>query len=138
MQLAFCGYLLVDQCLTCQIVAKIMENNPRFQDQVKEPEELYTLMETGENDLESMLQSDCICQIDKALTLKRNELADDYASFTIKHYYYGYRSNVLWVFFDISFGDFPMCQNCPTFHMLFSSNTTRKYHKMFFWQLFWC
>ena len=75
MQLAFCGYLLVDQCLTCQIVAKIMENNPRFQDQLKEPEELYTLMETGENDLESMLQSDCICQIAKALTLKRNELA---------------------------------------------------------------
>jgi hypothetical protein len=52
-----------------------MENDPGVQDQVKELEKLYTLMETGGNDLESLLKSDCICQIDKALTFKRNELA---------------------------------------------------------------
>ena len=34
-QRAFRGHLLVDQCLTCQIVAKIMEDDPGFQDHVK-------------------------------------------------------------------------------------------------------
>ena len=45
-QQAFCGHLLVDQCLTCQIVAKIMEDEPGFQDQEEEREWLYMLMET--------------------------------------------------------------------------------------------
>ena len=66
MHRAFRGHLLVDQWLTCHTVAKIMEDDPGFQDQVKELEKLYTLMAIGENDLESSLQSDCICQIDKA------------------------------------------------------------------------
>ena len=37
-QRAFHGHLLVDQCLIRQIVTKIMEDEPRFQDQVEELE----------------------------------------------------------------------------------------------------
>ena len=46
-------------------MAKIMEDDPALQDQVKELEKLY---------LESSLQSDCIYQIDKAIDTW-NELA---------------------------------------------------------------
>ena len=48
-----------------------MEDDPGFQDQVKELEKLYTLMAIGENDSESSLQSDCICQIDKAIDTQK-------------------------------------------------------------------
>ena len=50
-QRAFRGHLLADQCLTCQIVAKIVEDDPGFQDQVGELERLYMLIETGKCDL---------------------------------------------------------------------------------------
>ena len=53
-------HLLVDQCLTRQVVAKIMEDEPGFHNQVEELERLYMLMETGECDLDSLLESDCI------------------------------------------------------------------------------
>lgn len=75
-QRAFRGHLLVDQCLTRQIVAKIVEDDPGFQDQVEELERLYTLMETDESDLESLLKADCIREIDETVTLKRDELAE--------------------------------------------------------------
>ena len=66
-QRAFRGHLLVDQWLTCQSVAKIMEDDPGFQDQMKELEKCYTLMAIGKN----YLQSDCICQIDKAIDTQK-------------------------------------------------------------------
>ena len=74
-QRAFRGHLLVDQCLTRQIVAKIMEDDPGFQDQVEELERLYMLMETGASDLDSLLKSDCIRMIDETVSLKKDELA---------------------------------------------------------------
>ena len=40
-QRAFHGHLLVDQCLTCQTVTKIMEGDPGFQEPVKELEKVY-------------------------------------------------------------------------------------------------
>ena len=46
----------MDQCLTRQIVATIVEDDPSFQDHVDELERLYTLLETGESDLESVLE----------------------------------------------------------------------------------
>ena len=52
-------------------MTKIMEYDHGFQDQVKKLEKLYTLMAIGENDLESLLQSDCICQIDKAIDTQK-------------------------------------------------------------------
>ena len=52
-------------------VAKIMEDDLAFQDQVKELEKLYTLMAIGENYLESLLQSECIYQIDKAIDTQK-------------------------------------------------------------------
>ena len=75
-QRAFRGHLLVDQSHTRQIVAKIMEDYDHgFQDQVEELERLYTLMETGASDLESVLSSDCIRRIHKTVTLKKDELS---------------------------------------------------------------
>ena len=74
-QRAFRNHLQVDQYLTRQIVAKIMEDEPGFQDQVMELERLYMLMETGECDLDSLLESDCIDRIHNSLTEKRGELA---------------------------------------------------------------
>ena len=64
-------HLLMDQCLTCQTVAKFMEDDSGFEDQVKELEKRYTLMAIGKNYLESSLQSDCICQIDKAIDTQK-------------------------------------------------------------------
>ena len=75
MQRAFRAHLLVEQCLTRQIVAKIVEDEPGFQDQVAELERLYILMEAGECDLMSLLESDCIDRIHNTLTLKRDEQA---------------------------------------------------------------
>ncbi|KAI3379074.1 hypothetical protein SNEBB_002215 [Seison nebaliae] len=74
-QRAFRGHLLVDQCLTCQIVAKIMEDDPDFHEQVEELERLYTLMESGECTLESLSKSGCIRRIDKTVSNKKDELA---------------------------------------------------------------
>ena len=74
-QQAFHGHLLVDQYLTRQIVAKIMEDEPGFQHQVEEVERLYMLMETGECDLDSSLESDCLDRIHNSLTEKKDELA---------------------------------------------------------------
>lgn len=57
-QRAFRGHRMADQCLTCQIVVKIMEEDNGFQDRVEEPERLYTLNKAGESDLEALLNSD--------------------------------------------------------------------------------
>jgi len=46
-----------------------------FEDQVEELERLYMLMETGNCDLESLLESDCVRKIHNTLTVKKNELA---------------------------------------------------------------
>ena len=74
-QRAFRGHLLVDQCLTRQIVAKIMEDDPDFHEQLEELERLYTLMESGECTLESLSKSGCIRRIDQSVSNKKDELA---------------------------------------------------------------
>ena len=74
-QRAFRGHLLVDQCFTRQIVAKIIEDEPGFQDQVEELKRLYILMETGKCALDSFLESNCIDRIPNSLTEKKDELA---------------------------------------------------------------
>ena len=74
-QRAFRDHLLVNQCLTHSIVAKIMEDEPGFQDQVEELERLYKLMEIGECDLDPLLESDCIDRIHNSLTEKKDEHA---------------------------------------------------------------
>ena len=73
-QRAFRGHLLVDQCLTHQkIVTKIIKDEPGFENVLKELETLYALTETGERDMDSLLQSDCIGTI--ADRLKSKECA---------------------------------------------------------------
>ncbi|CAJ1064633.1 hypothetical protein SNEBB_002215, partial [Xyrichtys novacula] len=74
-QQAFRGHLLVYQCLTRQIVVKILEDDPGFQDQVDGLERLYMQMETGECDLESLFESDCVRTIHNTLALKKDDLA---------------------------------------------------------------
>lgn len=75
-QRAFRGHLLVYQCLARQIVANILEDDPGFQDQVDELERLYMLMKTGECDLESLLESDCVRTIHNTLALKKDDVQD--------------------------------------------------------------
>ena len=74
-QRAFRGHLLVDQCLTHQIVAKIIEDEPGFENVLKELETLYALTETGEIDMDSLLKSDCIGTIADRLKSKECELS---------------------------------------------------------------
>jgi hypothetical protein len=74
-QRAFRGHLLVDQCLTHQIVAKILEDEPGFENVLKELETMYALTETGERDMDSLLKSDCIGTIADRLKSKECELS---------------------------------------------------------------
>jgi hypothetical protein len=74
-QRAFRGHLLVGQCLTRQIEAKIIEDEPGFENVLKELETLYALTETGERDMDSLLMSDCIGTIADRLKSKECELS---------------------------------------------------------------
>ena len=74
-QRAFRGHLLVDQCLTHQIVAELIKDGPGFENVLKELETLFALMETGERDMDSLLKSDCIGTIADRLKSKAGELS---------------------------------------------------------------
>lgn len=52
-----------------------MEDEPGFQDQVKEVERLYMLMETGQCDLDSLMECDCIDRVHNTLIDKKDKLA---------------------------------------------------------------
>jgi hypothetical protein len=58
-QHSFRGHLLVTKCLTQQIVAKVIEGEPGFENLMQELERLYSLMEAGKIDLDTLLKSDC-------------------------------------------------------------------------------
>lgn len=74
-QRAFRGHLLVDQCLTHQIVAEIIKDEPCFENVLKELETFFALMETGERDMDSLRKSDCIGTIADRLKSKAGELS---------------------------------------------------------------
>ena len=76
-QRAFRGHQLVDQCLTRQVVNKILEDDPTFEDSVEELQALYKMIETGEGDLDSVLESDCVLAIYSSLTRKKDGVVED-------------------------------------------------------------
>ena len=75
-QRSFRGHLLVSKCLTQQLVAKVTEADPGFQNHMKELGRLYTLLKAGEVDLNTLLKSDTNEKIIEALTSKKCELSN--------------------------------------------------------------
>ena len=63
-QRTFRGHLLVSQCLTKQIIAKVIEDEPDFETLVTE---IYTQAKAGCVDLDALLKTDCIKRISQAL-----------------------------------------------------------------------
>lgn len=75
-QRSFRGHLLISKCLPQQLAAKVIETDPGFENHMQELERLYTLMEAGEIDLDTLLKSDSNERIIKALTSKKCELSN--------------------------------------------------------------
>ena len=57
-QHAFCGHLLLDQCLTDQIVSKIIKTNQDLRDLLRNLEQLFCQVENGEIYVDIVLESD--------------------------------------------------------------------------------
>ena len=74
-QRAFRGHLMVDQCITQQIVSKIVKRYSGFQELVNELETLYLKLKSNEESLDIALQSECIHKIDKILNCTMSELS---------------------------------------------------------------
>ncbi len=74
-QRTFRGHLLVSQCLTKQIIAKVIEDEPDFEILVTEIERIYTQAKAGCVDLDALLKTDCIKRISQALASKKSELS---------------------------------------------------------------
>jgi len=70
------GHMLVNQCLTQQIAAKVKEMEPGFDNTCREMQRLYTCLQTGTVNLETLLKSDCIEEIRKVLNSTKSELSN--------------------------------------------------------------
>ena len=71
---AFRGHLLVSHCLTKQITAKVIEDEPDFEILVTEVERVYTQAKAGCVDLDALLNTD-IKRISQSLASKKSELS---------------------------------------------------------------
>ena len=74
-QRSFLGHLLLSKCLTQQVTCKILEDEPEFNIIIQEFEGVYNQMLTGEIDLRTLTQSNCIERISKELASKRYGLS---------------------------------------------------------------
>ena len=74
-QRSFRGHLLLSKCLTQQVTCKILEDEPEFNIIIQEFEGVYNQMLTGEIDLRTLTQSNCIERISKELASKRYGLS---------------------------------------------------------------
>jgi len=74
-QRAVRGHLLLDQCLTQQVIDRIICDDPDFAKLVNEIEELYMLTLEGDTTLDSVISSVCLTTIDQVLSTKRNEFS---------------------------------------------------------------
>ena len=75
-QCSFRGHVLVSKCLMQQLVAKVTDTDPGFENHMKELGRLYTLLKAGEVDLNTPLKSDSNEKIIEALTSKKCELSN--------------------------------------------------------------
>ena len=55
MERSFLRHLLVIRCLTQHISAEVVEDESDFDNCIEEPERLYTEMEAGEIDLDTLM-----------------------------------------------------------------------------------
>ena len=74
-QRALRGHLLIDQCLTQQVLNEIIRDDPDFEKLMTEIECLYMQTLTGNITLNSIASSACLGAIDQALFDKRNEFS---------------------------------------------------------------
>ena len=74
-QRAFRGHLLVSECLTQQIIAKITEDEPGFENHILELEKIYSAVENEKIDLDTLSNTSYITEIAKALDSKKDELS---------------------------------------------------------------
>ena len=74
-QRAFRGHLLVSECLTQKIIAKITEDEPGFENHILELEKIYSAVENEKIDLDTLSNTSCITEITKALDSKKDELS---------------------------------------------------------------
>ena len=74
-QRPFRGHLLVSQCLTKQITAKVIEDEPDFEILVTEVERIYTRAKACCVELVALLKTDCIERISQALASMKPELS---------------------------------------------------------------
>ena len=65
-QRAFRGHL-VSECLTQQIIARIIEDEPGFENHMLELEKIYGAVENGAMDLDTLSNTSCIAMMAKAL-----------------------------------------------------------------------
>ena len=75
-QRTFRGHLLLSQCLTKHVIAKVIEDEPDFEILVTEIERIYTQAKVGCVDLDALLKTDCIKRISQALASKKSELSN--------------------------------------------------------------
>jgi len=74
-QRALRGHLLLDQCLTQQVLDKVISDDPSFANLLQELEKLYVQTVTGDATLHSVSASPCLSEIVQALSTKGNELS---------------------------------------------------------------
>ena len=75
-QQALRGHWLVDQCLTNQIVSKIIESGPQFETHLLELEQLYSQNAEGITDVASLSRSACMDRIACSVAAKKCELSE--------------------------------------------------------------
>ena len=66
-QRAFRGHLLVSECLTQPIIAKITEDEPGFENHILELEKIYSAVENEKIDVDTLSNTSYITEIAKAL-----------------------------------------------------------------------
>ena len=76
-QRAFRGHLLVDQCLTDQIISKIIEKEPEFESLIQQLEALYSQAENGEIHVDKVIGSDCMEKFVQVVASKKCELSNN-------------------------------------------------------------
>ncbi|CAB3992866.1 Hypothetical predicted protein [Paramuricea clavata] len=69
------GHLLLDQCLTQQVVDKVLSDRPDFVNLLQKLEELYEQEVPGHSDLDSLISSSCLSEIAQILSSKEGELS---------------------------------------------------------------
>ena len=74
-QRAFRGHLLIDQCITQQIVEILICEEANFANLLHELEMLYTKTEKDEMHFGELTNSECLKEIDRMLSRKKMELS---------------------------------------------------------------